>query len=150
MRAQTQHANPPYCPDTVEIHLGRGEYCTRMGLQIGHLLIRPPVLGLDVNMGKRFPEGPGYVLQFIDGGVCVWLRRLENALMLADDLSRFASRELVGIEQTSDLRTALGPVMYEWSTQVIKVDRANGRGLDWRTWCQQVGAYGGGSNARMV
>jgi hypothetical protein len=125
---------PPYCPDVVMIH-ATNFTMLQAGIQIGHMIVRPP--GPD---GTTLAKTVGCVVQFIDGGVGVNLRRTDNGLMLADDLSRFAPRELARIGSVDDLRIAIGPAMFAWTKDVIRVDvHTDQRAPNWRKWCRERG-----------
>jgi hypothetical protein len=125
---------PPYCPDVVTV---RTKHITMdvAGIQIGHMVVRPP--GTD---GTTLAKATGCVVQFMDGGVGVNLRRTDNGLMLADDLSRFSPRELARIGTVEDLAIAIGPEMFAWTRDVIRTDnRLDVPAPDWRKWCREHG-----------
>lgn len=126
---------PPYCPDVVTIHASKFTMNVA-GIQIGHMVVRPPAMD-----GTVLSKSTGCVIQFIDGGVGVNLKRTDNGLMLADDLSRFAPRELARIRTVEDLQAAIGVAMFAWTRAVIRVDnRMDTPAPDWRAWCREHGA----------
>ena len=109
------------------------------GIRIGRVMVRLPLPG--EYHGETGAPVSGWMVHLIYGGVSMAMQRIDNALTLADDISRFAKHDLVGITTPDDLAIALGRDLTLWSIALAKADRADTIGPDYRTWLR--GAHEG-------
>lgn len=128
--------NPHGLPDLSTVIFNSGRESRVWGLQVGVLFVRAACVGeySTSDTGRRTNEAGKWIVDLLNSEIgLVTVRTFANALLVADEVSRFAP-ELEHAPQTlNGVARALGPMM-RWIPVVQECDRNGATPPGYREW----------------
>jgi len=135
---------PPYGCDLVAVERWEGRTDPRYlpGMQIGRVTVRSAVLGESARTRRgELAAVRGWLVE-VNNTIVVSLDLVDNALLLADEVERFAAGDLDALaihdRDAVDPRAILGEALLHWSRHVIAFDRKGKPALGYRQWLNEV------------